>query len=174
MSTYKVLTRNIELSIVYMDISMAKDVHQNSLDENNRKFVPDEVFETIEETKEVIQGIVESYQGNDGPFVYAVIRNSDSMNIGYVQLVPIDEGWEIGYHIAIKYCGRGYATRAVALFLSYLKEKKQIKEIYGVALADNFASRKVLQKNHFELFFEGKGLYQGKERNIIKTKYIFK
>ena len=30
---------------------MAYDVHKNSLDEDNRKFVPDEVFETIEEAQ---------------------------------------------------------------------------------------------------------------------------
>ena len=34
--------------------SMAKDVHLNSLDEETRKYLPDEVFESIEEAKETI------------------------------------------------------------------------------------------------------------------------
>ena len=112
--------------------------------------------------------LIECYQGDDGPFVYAVIRNSDKTNIGYVQLIQIEEGWEIGYHIAQKYCGNGYATEAVSLFLQYLKDNKKINRIYGIALMDNKASHRVLEKNGFTLIFEGEGPYQGKQRNIIK------
>jgi len=36
-------------------------------------------------------------------------------NIGYVQAVPIGDEWEVGYHIASKYTGNGYATEAVRL-----------------------------------------------------------
>ena len=152
-----------------MNTTMYFDVWQNSLDENNRRFVPDEVFETLDDAKEVVDQLIACYQSEEGPFVYTVIRNEDGKNIGYVQLIKIDEGWEIGYHIAQSYCGNGYATEAVMLFLNYLKQNKNLKEIYGVALADNFASRKVLTKNGFELIYEGNGMYQGKIRNIIKT-----
>ena len=164
----KVLSDNI-LSIVYLDLSMTFDVWQNSLDDNNRKFVPDEVFETLETAKEVVSDLIESYNSKDGPFVYAVIRNEDNANMGYVQLVKIEEGWEVGYHIAERYTGHGYATEALSLFINYLKQTTDIKELYGIALASNKASRRVLEKNGFELFFEGTGLYQGKKRKIIKT-----
>lgn len=159
------------LTITRMDTSMYHDVWQNSLDENNRRFVPDEVFESLEDAKEVVDQIIAWYDTTDGPFIYAVIRNKDKANIGYVQLVKIEEGWEIGYHIAQKYNGNGFATRAVSLFLDYLKNNTDLKEIYGVALADNIASRRVLEKNGFALFFEGDGQYQGKLRKIIKTIY---
>ena len=154
-----------------MDSTMCFDVWKNSLDENNRKYVPDEVFETLEEATEVVDSIIESYNSEDGPFIYAVIRNSDKANIGYVQLVKILEGWEIGYHIAQLYCGHGYATEAVSLFINYLKHEGRVNELYGIALANNKASRRVLEKNGFELIFEGKGIYQGKPRKIIKTIY---
>ena len=166
---YKVLIRDEELAITYMDESMYQDVWQNSLDEDNRRFVPDEVFETLEDAKEVVNFIIESYKNEDGPFIYSVLRVSDYANLGYVQLVKIEEGWEIGYHIAKKYTGNGYATKAVSLFLKYLKEKTNHKEIYGVALSDNFASRRVLEKTGFKLYFEGEGIYQGNPRKIIKT-----
>ena len=164
-----VLNKSERLSIVYVNKDMAYDIWQNSLDEDNRRFVPDEVFESLEEAKGVIQFIIDSCQTNNGPFIFAVIRNSDKANLGYVQLVKIDEGWEIGYHIAKKYTNNGYATEAVFLFLEYLKNKGQLKEIYGIALSANVASKKVLQKCGFELFFEGMGIYQGKRRKIIKT-----
>ena len=37
------------LIITEFDESMAEDVHKNSLDEDVRRFVPDEVFETVED-----------------------------------------------------------------------------------------------------------------------------
>ena len=166
---YKTLISNETISICYMDKSMCFDVWQNSLDENNRRFVPDEVFETLEIATEVVNDLIESYQSEDGPFVYAVIRNEDEVNLGYVQLVKIDLGWEIGYHIAKKYNGNGYASNAVKLFLVYLKQNTNYDEIYGVALSDNLASRRVLEKNGFKLIFEGIDWYQGEKRNIIKT-----
>ena len=37
------------LIITEFDESMIESVHENSLDEDNRRFVPDEVFETVED-----------------------------------------------------------------------------------------------------------------------------
>lgn len=157
------------LSIVMMDTSMYYDIYRNSLDENNRKFVPDEVFETLEEAAEVVDQIIKNYDNENGPFVYAIIRKQDDANIGYVQLVRIKEGWEIGYHIASMFTGNGYATRAVMLFLNYLKENTDFKEVYGIALYSNKASKRVLEKCGFALIYEGNGMYQGRRRKIIKT-----
>ena len=89
------------LIITEMTMDMAMDVHKNSLDEDIRRFVPDEVFETIEEAQETIDFIMSQYGSADGPLIYALITKEDDKNIGYVQLVPIGEGkWEIGYHVA--------------------------------------------------------------------------
>lgn len=163
------LISNNNLIITKMDLSMSFDVYKNSQDEDNKRFVPDEVFNSEEETREVIKFIIKSYDSKEGPFIYAVIRKSDNANIGYVQLVQIEEGWEVGYHIAKAYTGHGYAAEAVNLYVEYLKNNTDIKEIYGVALIDNFASRRVLEKCGFSLYFEGLGMYQGEERKIIKT-----
>ena len=164
-----VIADNDKLQIVKMNQSMYCDVYKNSQDDNNRKYVPDEVFDSLEEASEVVNQIINSYDSEDGPFVYAVIRKKDSANLGYVQLVKIEEGWEIGYHIAQIYAGNGYATEAVNLFLNYIKNNTSLKQIIGIALAANKASRRVLKKCGFELIYEGSGLYQGRKRKIIKT-----
>ena len=166
---YETLIAGDRLLITKMNKSMYYDVYRNSLDENNRKFVPDEVFETLEEASEVVDQIIESYESSDGPFIYSLIRKEDNANIGYVQLVKIEEGWEIGYHIAKIFTGRGYATEAVNLFMEYLSKNTDYKVLYGIALASNKASRRVLEKCGFELYFEDYGMYQGKRRKIIKT-----
>jgi ribosomal-protein-alanine N-acetyltransferase len=163
------IIENDVLLIAKMNQAMSKDVYRNSQDRNNRKFVPDEVFNSLEEASEVVNQIINCYDSEDGPFVYAVIRKKDDVNLGYVQLVKIEEGWEIGYHIAEIYTGNGYATEAVNLFLNYIKNNTNLKQIIGIALAANKASRRVLEKCGFELIYEGTGLYQGRKRKIIKT-----
>ena len=55
------------------------------------------------------------------------------------------------------------------LFLDYLKKNTELDTIIGIALANNKASRRVLEKCGFTLIFEGRGLYQGRKRKIIRT-----
>lgn len=163
------LISNDVLSIVEMNKDMYFDVYKNSLDEDNKRFVPDEVFDSVETAKKVVDQIIENYKLKEDPFVYAIIRNSDKKYIGHVQLISINEGWEIGYHIAKPYTGKGYATDALSLFLNYVKHNTNIKEVYGVVLKENTASRRVLEKCNFKVIYEGKANYQGEQKDVIKT-----
>ena len=43
-----------KLIITELTVDMAMDVHKNSLDEDTRRFVPDEVFETLEDAQDTI------------------------------------------------------------------------------------------------------------------------
>ena len=156
------------LIITDFDKEMAQVVHENSLDEDNRRFVPDEVFETVDDALDAIEYLMSQYESEDGPLVYPVLtKNGD--NIGYVQLVPVEEGWEVGYHIAEKYTGNGYATEAVKAFLPYIAEKKALQVIWGICLKENSASVKVMEKCGFENVFIGEGVYQGEIREIVKN-----
>lgn len=76
------------LIICEFTVDMAEDVHKNSLDDDNRRFVPDEVFETVEIAKETVEFLIGQYDSDDGPFVYPIITKKNE-NIGYVQLVKI-------------------------------------------------------------------------------------
>lgn len=150
---------------------MAEAVHLNSLDEDNRRFVPDEVFETVEEAAETIEFLMGVYENGDGPLVYPVLLK-DGTNIGYVQAVPFDDGtWEVGYHIGANYTKHGYATEAVKGFLPVIMPKLGICQIAGICLAENKASVKVMERCGFMKEFEGIGPYQGEERNICKFRY---
>ena len=158
------------LEIKEFSLDMAYDVHRNSLDEDNRRFVPDEVFETEEDAKETVEFLMSQYGTTDGPLVYPVFVKEDNTNIGYVQMVPIDDGkWEIGYHIAKEQTGKGYASEAVTAFLPVVAEMVNTKEVYGICLSENVASKHVLNKCGFEMVFEGLGDYQGEQREIYKS-----
>ena len=149
---------------------MARDVHENSLDEDNRRFVPDEVFETEEDAREAVVFLISQYGQSGGPQVHPVIAKDGGLNIGYVQLAPVDGGaWEIGYHIAKKHTGRGYATEAVRAFLPVMAEAVGAGEVWGICLSENVASKHVLLKCGFDPVFEGTGDYQGEKREIFRS-----
>ncbi|MGN1457755.1 MAG: GNAT family N-acetyltransferase [Acutalibacteraceae bacterium] len=161
----------IRLIITEFTMDMAEAVHLNSLDEDNRRFVPDEVFETVEDASETVEFLMGVYENGDGPLVYPVTLK-DGTYIGYVQAVPFDDGtWEVGYHIGGNYTKQGYATEAVAAFLPVIMKQIGITEITGICLADNKASVKVMERCGFIKLYEGIGNYQGEEREICKFVY---
>lgn len=156
------------LIITEFTMDMAEAVHLNSLDEDNRRFVPDEVFETVEEAADTVGFLMGVYENGDGPLVYPVLLK-DGTYIGYVQAVPFDDGtWEVGYHIGGNYTKNGYATEAVKAFLPVIMPKLGLHKIAGICLADNKASVKVMEHCGFIKEFEGIGPYLGEERTISK------
>ncbi len=162
-------TERLEITKFTMD--MAEAVHLNSLDDDNRAFNPDEVFETLEIAQDTVGFLMGVYENGDGPLVYPVLL-TDGTNVGYVQAVPMDDGtWEIGYHVAKAYTGKGYASEAVKAFLPVIMEKLGITEMLGICVAENKASIKVLENAGFVKEFEGLGIYQYEERHICKYRY---
>ena len=157
------------LKIKTFSLDMAQSVYENSQDDDTRRFVPDEVYDSVEEARVAIEFLISRYDSANGPFVYPIITNDGGKNIGYVQLCQIDDGsWEIGYHIAKQFTGHGYATEAVKAFLPAMAKKLNIKEVYGICLAENTASVRVLEKCGFVHLFQSSGNYLGKEAEIIK------
>ena len=160
------------LTITTFSMDMAQNVYENSQDDDTRRFVPDEVYDSVEDARAAIEFLMSRYDSTDGPFVYPVITNDGGKNIGYVQLckLELDDGtWEIGYHIAKDFTGKGYATEAVKAFLPAMAQKLNLKEVYGICLAENTASVRVLEKCDFTQIYQGSGNYQGREVQIIKA-----
>lgn len=150
---------------------MAQAVHLNSLDEDTRRFVPDEVFETVEEAADTVGFLMSVYETSDGPLVYPVLLK-DGTYVGYVQAVPFDDGtWEVGFHIGSNFTRKGYATEAVKAFLPVIMPKLSISRIAGICLGENKASVKVMERCGFVKEYEGIGPYQGREAHICKFAY---
>ena len=158
------------LVITEFDISMAADVHKNSLDDDNRRFLPDEVFEDVAEAKDTIEYLISVYKTGEGPLVYPVLLHNGT-NIGHVQLVPIEHGYEVGYHIGSLYTKNGYATEALKAFINYIMREKDIDRVYAICITENIASIRVLEKCGFVKEYEGLGEYQGSIKSIAK--YVF-
>ena len=148
---------------------MARAVHLGSLDEDTRRFLPDEVFETEEIAAEVIADLMDCYSGTVGPFVHPMLL--DGEYAGYVQLVPIENGWEIGYHTVKAHTGQGLATEAVRAFLPVMMDKLGLTQVAGICDAQNAASIRVMEKCGFTRVYEGDALYHGDMKPIVRMVY---
>ena len=159
------------LIITEFTMDMVQAVHQNSLDADNRRFVPDEVYETVEDAAAAVEFLMGVYATGDGPLVYPVLQKNGAC-IGYVQAVPLGDGmWEVGYHIGGSYTKKGYATEAVRAFLPVILPRLGIDRIMGICLADNIASVRVMEHCGFQKEFEGVGPYQGAQRRLCRFVY---
>lgn len=164
------------IKIIALRQEMTEAIQKNSIDEDNRRFLPDEVFETVAEAQRAVKHLIACYDGPYGPFVYPVLikgakPGEGEINAGTIEACKIDQGWEIGFHIAKPHTSRGYATEALAAFLPVIMEKLAQKRVYGVVCEENIPSQRVLEKCGFKMIQQGLGLYQG-ETKRVKT-YVF-
>jgi len=88
-----------------------------------------------------------------------------------VQLVPIENGWEIGYHTVKSHTGQGLATEAVRAFLPVMMDKLGLREVAGICDAENAASIRVLEKCGFVRVYAGEALYHGEMKPIVRMVY---
>ena len=166
------LTETERLIITAFDEDMAQAVQELSVDENNRRFQPDEVFETVNDALEAIEYLTANYGNANAPQVYPVILKQEGCNIGHVELVPLMEGeWEIGYHIGQRFTRKGYASEAVKAFLPVMMQHFGLAYVMGICAAENYASRGVMEKCGFVKEYEGTGLYHGEDRPICRYRF---
>jgi len=158
------------LSITKFDESMVDSFQANSMDDDIRRFVPDEVFETLDEARATLAKLISYYNQDNAPLVYPILLH-DGQNIGYVQAVPYYDEWEIGYHVAKAHTGKRYASEALRAFLPFIIRQLGIGHIIGISHIDNIASRRVMEKSGFDLEYDGPGPYQGEELHIRRYVY---
>ncbi len=92
-----------------------------------------------------------SEQNENKRYMY-IIRNSDNIMVGRVNLFIIENELntaEIGYRIAEKENGNGYATMAVELALEKAFNLYGLNKVIAGTAKENKSSQKVLLKNGF-------------------------
>lgn len=89
-----------------------------------------------------------------GTLYMNIIRNAENEMVGRVNLFPIElEGhsraFELGYRIAEKHQGKGYATEAVKQLMHLAFEVFEIDCVQALTAPHNLASQNILIKNDF-------------------------
>lgn len=84
------------------------------------------------------------------PWLRAICLEDDHP-IGYILIMPVDNiRKEIGYVLARKYWGKGFATEAVRLVTAEIfKEYPEIERLEALVDVDNVGSQRVLEKVGF-------------------------
>ena len=108
------------------------------------------------ETLDFVKSAVENWQTpSDCPdFVYSIFENKSKEFVGCCSIGPHGSNnyfnWGVGYNLAKKFWGRGYATQAVNAISNSIFDRPEIFRISALVDIENPASAKVLEKCGFK------------------------
>jgi len=99
----------------------------------------------LKETREFIQRCQRVWtEGTAYPWV--IIRKSDHLLLGMIELRPEGHKAEFGYVLARDAWGRGYMTEAVRALVGWTLAEPQIWRVWAYCQVQNIASARVLEK----------------------------
>ena len=148
-------TRN--LKIRRFEIQDAQKLYENHLEEEVKKWIPNESYADIQEAREAIRFYAECVNEKHLPFVLAVQLKENGELIGDTGINEVDgkpNEVEIGYTICKEYSGNGYATELVQGMTRFACETFKVKILYGRVMHGNNASVRVLDKNAYSFVSE--------------------
>ena len=127
-------------------------LYQNHLEEEVRRWLPNESYADIEEALGAIHFYVDCVNNKHLPYVLAVELKETGELIGDTGVNEVEGNTsevEIGYAICQKYSGRGYATELVNAMNEFITSVFGMKVLYGRVMHGNEASVRVLEKNGY-------------------------
>ena len=145
------------LRIRKFEMKDAGRLYENHLEEEVKKWIPNESYADMEETQGAIKFYVDCVNSKRLPYVLAVELKETGELIGDTGVNEVEENSnevEIGYVICKKYSGRGYATELLKAMTEYVTETFGINILYGRVMRGNNASARVLEKNGYEFIKE--------------------
>jgi [ribosomal protein S5]-alanine N-acetyltransferase len=113
---------------------------------------PDVSYYSLQGQLEKIKSIQQKSE-NDESYSYGIFLEDNNTLIGNVSFAFVHRGPHqscmIGYQLAEKYTGKGYATKAIGLSLEIVFKKLNFHRIIAEVHPDNIGSIRVLEKAGF-------------------------
>jgi len=132
--------------------SDAEAVLEMESDPEVMQYMHSNVTQNLEEALATIESIRKRHS-RDGVSRWAVVERDTNAFVGISGLRIVEEmrnGHEnfhsLGYRFIKRYWGNGYATEAAKAAVQYGFQTVSLSDIYAVAMPENVASRKVLEK----------------------------
>ena len=135
----------------------ARQLYENHLDSEVRKWFPNECYADPEEAQDAIRFFGDCVDNGHLPFVLGVELKETGELIGDAGISEVEgkpDETEIGYCIGQQYRGRGYATELLNAVCGYVVSRFGIRVICGRVVHGNGASAKVLEKNGYQFVKE--------------------
>jgi len=108
-----------------------------------------EPVKSLDEQRERLAGVLATNEALGGRFGYwaSVLRETDEV-VGAIILKPLpnSERVEVGWHLARKHWGKGYATEAGLGALRYGFDVIGLERVYAIALPWNVKSTAVMER----------------------------
>ena len=139
------------------EITDAKRLYENHLEEEVKQWIPNESYEDIAETESAIKFYMNCVDKKQLPFVLAIESKADGELIGDTGVNEVEgnsQEAEIGYSICKKYSGNGFATETVKAMTNFMVDSFGIKVLYGRVMKGNIVSTKVMEKNGYKFLRE--------------------
>ena len=130
----------------------AQCLYENHSEEEVKKWIPNESYADIEETRGAINFYVDCVNNGHLPYVLAVELKETGELIGDTGVNEVEEKTnevEIGYTICKKHSGKGYATELLNAMTEFIVSTFGINVLYGRVMRGNNASVRVLEKNGY-------------------------
>ena len=135
----------------------AQKLYENHLDDEVRKWFPNECYANVEEALDAARFFADCVDNWHLPFVLGVELKETKELIGDTGISEV-EGKpgeaEIGYCIGQQYRGRGYASELLNAISAFAASQFGLGVIYGRVVHGNEASAKVLEKNGYQFVKE--------------------
>ncbi len=145
------------LRIRKIEMEDAQYLYENHLEEEVKRWIPNESYADLEETKEAIEFYVDCVNCRHLPYVLAVELKETGELIGDTGVNEVEgspDEVEIGYGICKKYSGNGYAAELLKAMTAFIKRTFGMNVLYGRVMRGNNASVRVLEKNGYEFVKE--------------------
>ena len=117
-------------------------------DESYLRFIGDKQVRTLDDARNyIVNGPMASYQ-RFGFGLYLTKLKVDSSPVGICGLIKREslDDVDVGYAFLAASRGKGYATEAGQAIVEYARTVVGLKRVVAIALPDNYASIKVLEK----------------------------
>ncbi len=95
-----------------------------------------------------LDSIIKNYMLHPGLGIWMACHKEDHLPVGWACLKDLDRtpNIEIGYRLAQKHWGKGYATELARALVDYGFDQMELNEICGVCHPENKGSASVLKK----------------------------
>lgn len=156
-----------------MDINDIESVFQMRRDDAVMRFIREPVISRNEAADWI--NLISSRWAKDKIGFCSLIEKESGKFAGWCGLWQLKESGEIevGYAVAKKFWGKGYASESAEAFLDYGFNNLNLEKIVAVARPENTASRRVMEKIGMQFDYTGK-FYERDlvHYSITKVKYL--
>lgn len=131
-----------------LDLADAEDMYEYASEPIVSRFVPWEAHKSVEDTKELLAFMIDSY-GQKKKLTWAIeLKNENKMigTIDFINWMPKRYKAELAYILSHKYWGRGLTLEAARGLLAYGFAEMELNKVEAPIMLNNFQSQRVVEK----------------------------